>query len=78
MAASISPTHFTRSLIGFATPRRGLVGQNVYFMAPDRKTITRVTTDLNEPNGIIGTPDGKVLYVADPGAANDLGLRHPA
>jgi gluconolactonase len=34
-------------------------------MAPDRKTITRVTTDLWEPNGIIGTPDGKVLYVAD-------------
>ena len=34
-------------------------------MAPDRKTITPVTNDINEPNGIIGTPDGKVLYVAD-------------
>ncbi len=46
-------------------PETRVSGQNVYFMAPDRKTITRVTTDLHEPNGIIGTPDGKVLYVAD-------------
>lgn len=42
-------------------------GQHVYFMTPDRKTVTRVTTDLSKPNGIIGTPDGKVLYVADIG-----------
>jgi len=25
----------------------------------------RVTTDLAQPNGIIGTPDGKTLFVAD-------------
>jgi gluconolactonase len=42
-------------------------GQHVYFLSPDRKTVTRVTTDLTEPNGIIGTPDGKVLYVGDLG-----------
>ena len=24
-----------------------------------------MTTDLKQPNGIIGTPDGKTLYVAD-------------
>ena len=40
-------------------------GQHVYFVTPDHKTVTRVTTDLFKPNGIIGTPDGKVLYVAD-------------
>ncbi len=40
-------------------------GQDVYFVTPDHKTVTRVTTDLLKPNGIIGTPDGKVLYVAD-------------
>ena len=28
----------------------------------------RVATDLKQPNGIIGTPDGKTLYVADIGA----------
>jgi len=40
-------------------------GQHVYFLSPDRKTVTRVTGDLQQPNGIIGTPDGKMLYVAD-------------
>jgi len=43
-------------------------GQHVYFLAPDLKTLTRVATDLTQPNGIIGTPDGKTLYVADIGA----------
>ncbi len=43
-------------------------GQHVYFMAPDRQTVTRVAADLKQPNGIIGTPDGKTLYVADIGA----------
>lgn len=42
-------------------------GQHVYYLAPDRKTLTRVTEDLVQPNGIIGTPDGKYLYVADIG-----------
>jgi gluconolactonase len=40
-------------------------GQDVYFVTPDHKTVTRVTTDFLKPNGIIGTPDGRVLYVAD-------------
>ena len=42
-------------------------GQHVYYLAPDRKTLMRVTEDLVQPNGIIGTPDGKYLYVADIG-----------
>ncbi len=42
-------------------------GQHVYYLAPDRKTLIRVTEDLVQPNGIIGTPDGKYLYVADIG-----------
>jgi gluconolactonase len=42
--------------------------QAVYRLAPDRKTLTRVATDLKQPNGIVGTPDGRVLYVADIGA----------
>ena len=40
-------------------------GQHVYYLAPDRKGLRRVTSDLQQPNGIIGTPDGKRLYVAD-------------
>jgi len=43
-------------------------GQHVYYLSADRKTLTRVITDLVQPNGIIGTPDGTLLYVADIGA----------
>jgi gluconolactonase len=42
--------------------------EGVYYLAPDRKTLTRVAADLKQPNGIIGTPDGKTLYIADIGA----------
>jgi gluconolactonase len=39
--------------------------EGVYYLAPDRKEVVRVVDDLQQPNGIIGTPDGKTLYVAD-------------
>jgi gluconolactonase len=42
-------------------------GQHVYYLTPDRKNLIRVASDLVQPNGIIGTPDGKRLYVADIG-----------
>jgi gluconolactonase len=43
-------------------------GEHVYFLSPDHQKLTRVTTDLKQPNGLIGTPDGKKLYIADIGA----------
>ncbi len=43
-------------------------GEHVYFLSADRRHLVRVTHDLEKPNGIIGTPDGKTLYVADIGA----------
>ena len=43
-------------------------GEHVYFMSPTRDVIRRVTEDLKQPNGIIGTPDGRILYVSDIGA----------
>ncbi len=39
--------------------------QCVYFLTPDFKKVTLVADDLQQPNGIVGTPDGKTLYVAD-------------
>jgi len=42
--------------------------QAVYYLDPSWKTITRLTEDLVQPNGIVGTPDGKKLFVADLGA----------
>lgn len=58
----------------FTDPRYGSMagleqdGFHVYYISPDRKTVTRILDDLKKPNGIIGTADGKLLYVTDPGA----------
>jgi gluconolactonase len=43
-------------------------GEHVYYLAADGKSLKQVTTDLQKPNGITGTPDGKKLIVADIGA----------
>jgi gluconolactonase len=40
-------------------------GEHVYFLSADRKTLKRVIADFVRPNGIIGTPDGKKLFVSD-------------
>ena len=40
-------------------------GEHVYYLAPGSSKLMRVVSDLEKPNGIIGTPDGKYLYVAD-------------
>jgi gluconolactonase len=44
-----------------------LAGQYVFYLSPDLQTLTPVVTDLKQPNGIVGTPDGRFLYVADYG-----------
>jgi gluconolactonase len=51
------------------------MGEFVYHLAPDHKTVTRIIDDLKQPNGIIGTPDGKTLYVADIGAGKTYRYR---
>lgn len=40
-------------------------GQCVYYLPADKSDLTRVIDDLVQPNGIIGSPDGKLLYVTD-------------
>ena len=42
-------------------------GQYVYYLTPNHKKLSLVITDMKQPNGIVGTPDGKRLYVADIG-----------
>ncbi len=39
----------------------------IVYISPDGKKVTLVTTDITSPNGLIGTPDGKILYVGDRG-----------
>jgi len=43
-------------------------GEHVYYMSPDRERVFRVDEELTKPNGIVGTSNGKKLYVADIGA----------
>jgi gluconolactonase len=38
--------------------------RGVYYLSPNGE-ISRVIDDFETPNGLIGTPDGKILYVAD-------------
>jgi gluconolactonase len=52
---------------GLRDPKPQQDKQAVYYLSPDRKTLKRIIDDLKQPNGIIGTPDGKTLYVADIG-----------
>jgi gluconolactonase len=40
-------------------------GENVYYLAPNSTKLLKVVSDFEKPNGIIGTPDGKFLYIAD-------------
>ena len=46
-------------------------GEHVYYILPDRSKVIRVIEvsgkegEFARPNGVIGTPDGKLLYVAD-------------
>jgi gluconolactonase len=49
-------------------PARQQPGEYVYFFNRKSGAIKPVATDLKQPNGIKGTPDGKTLYVADIGA----------
>ena len=40
--------------------------RGVYFVSAAGR-VTRVDADFRQPNGLVGTPDGKTLYVADIG-----------
>ena len=46
-------------------PEQPIKEQRVYYLTPDQKELKIAIEDLVKPNGIIGTPDGKTLFVAD-------------
>lgn len=43
-------------------------GQKVYYLKKGSKEPVIVAEDIAKPNGIVGTPDGKSIFVADIGA----------
>ena len=40
-------------------------GEKVYYLPKGKKSIITVDSNLVRPNGIVGTPNGTILYVAD-------------
>lgn len=42
--------------------------QNVYYLKKNKNHPVQAETQLTKPNGIIGTPDGRYLFIADIGA----------
>ena len=42
-----------------------LDGEKVYYLPKGKHQPIIIAADLKKPNGIVGTPDGKYLYVAD-------------
>jgi sugar lactone lactonase YvrE len=58
--------YFSDPIYGRAENAQG--GEHVYYISPDRRTVTRVIDDMVRPNGLVGSPDGRTLYVADHGA----------
>jgi len=44
-----------------------IVGQKVYYLSKLKKDLVVADENIKQPNGIVGTADGKYLYVADIG-----------
>ena len=56
--------YYQRSWWSHNTPQQK--DNRVYYLAPNTEKLRIVAADsFNQPNGIIGTPDGKTLYIAD-------------
>ncbi|MGM0493962.1 MAG: SMP-30/gluconolactonase/LRE family protein [Armatimonadota bacterium] len=49
-------------------------GEHVYYIPPDGGDVVRVIDWMVKPNGLIGTPDGKMLYITDAGDGKTWGF----
>jgi gluconolactonase len=59
--------YFQRDYWERKKPDPAIGGEKLYFMRDERSQPVIADNDLKKPNGIVGTPDGKYLYVADMG-----------
>jgi len=53
----------------WARKKSDLNGEKVYYLPKNSRTPIAVDSTVKKPNGIVGTPDGRYLYVADIGAS---------
>ena len=47
------------------SPERQQPVEGLYYLAPGGQQLVMLDSTLNQPNGLVGTPDGKYLYVAE-------------
>jgi gluconolactonase len=59
--------YFTDPFYGSNRKLMELPGEYVFYLPPDSNQPIIVVDDLNQPNGIVGTKDGSLLYVGDYG-----------
>ncbi len=59
--------YFQRDYWERKSPDPGMNGEKLYYLAKGKKEPVLVDQEIKKPNGLIGTPDGKKLYVADMG-----------
>ena len=64
----ITDPYFQRDYWTRQQPDMNLHGEELYCLQPGKKELVMADSNLIKPNGIVGTPDGKYLYVADMGA----------
>lgn len=57
--------YFTDPKYGGGDSELSQSGMHVYYISPDQSSVIRVIDDFEKPNGVIGAPDGKILYVTD-------------
>ena len=63
----ITDPYYQRDYWSRTKPDAGLEGEKLYYLPPHKKQLIKVDSTVTKPNGIVGTPDGKYLYVADMG-----------
>ena len=63
----ITDPYFQRDYWTRKNPDTALGGEFVYYLPNNKNELIRVDSTTKKPNGIVGTPDGKYLYVADMG-----------
>jgi gluconolactonase len=63
----ITDPYYQRDYWTRKSPDPSLGGEKLYCLPHNKKELIRVDDETEKPNGIVGTPDGKYLYVADMG-----------
>ncbi|MEP6683042.1 MAG: SMP-30/gluconolactonase/LRE family protein [Parafilimonas sp.] len=64
----ITDPYFQRDYWARNKPDSALKGEKLYYLPYGKKHLIKVDSTIIKPNGIVGTPDGRYLYVADMGS----------